>query len=144
VDLAPASVAANVLATRGSVTLGAIPTVPLYLIPRYTANFTKGYGDARLRILEEITPVLIESLHEPSIDFALLVLPLRHEQLELQPIQTEPLLAALQKIIRSPPTIHLRLQSYAANLSSCCVMVTASATFVCPSGAARSQSEYRF
>jgi LysR family transcriptional regulator, hydrogen peroxide-inducible genes activator len=95
VDLARASVATNHAVVRGSVTLGAIPTIAPYLIPRFTAEFTKSYPDARLRIVEETTPVLIEGLRDLSIDFALLALPLRHKDLELQPIRTEPLLAAL-------------------------------------------------
>jgi LysR family hydrogen peroxide-inducible transcriptional activator len=65
------------------------------MIPRYTAAFTKRFPDARLRIVEETTPVLIEGLRDLSIDFALLALPLRHKDLELLPIRTEPLLAAL-------------------------------------------------
>jgi LysR family hydrogen peroxide-inducible transcriptional activator len=95
VDAARASVALNHADVRGSVTLGAIPTVAPYLIPRYTAAFTKRFPDARLRIVEETTPVLIEGLRDLSIDFALLALPLRQKDLELQPIRTEPLWAAL-------------------------------------------------
>lgn len=95
VDVARASVAASNADVGGSVTLGAIPTVAPYLIPRHTAAFTKRCPDARLRIVEETTPVLIEGLRDLSIDFALLALPLRHKDLELQPIRTEPLLAAV-------------------------------------------------
>jgi LysR family transcriptional regulator, hydrogen peroxide-inducible genes activator len=96
-DLARATVAANDSAFRGSVTIGAIPTVAPYLIPRYTADFTKRHPEARLRIVEETTPVLIAGLRDLSIDFAILALPLRHKDLELQPIRTEPLLAAVPK-----------------------------------------------
>ncbi|HEX4773838.1 MAG TPA: LysR substrate-binding domain-containing protein [Bryobacteraceae bacterium] len=95
VDVARASVSSNDPAVRGSVTLGAIPTIAPYLIPRYTAAFTKRFPDARLRIVEETTPVLIEGLRDLSIDFALLALPLRQKDLELQPIRTERLVAAL-------------------------------------------------
>lgn len=95
INAARASVASNHADVRGSVTLGAIPTIAPYLIPRYTAAFTKRFPDSRLRIVEETTPVLIEGLRDLSIDFALLALPLRHKDLELQPIRTEPLLVAL-------------------------------------------------
>ena len=95
VDVARASVAAKNAGVQGSVTLGAIPTVAPYLIPRYTATFTRRYPDARLCIVEETTPVLIEGLRNLSIDFALLALPLRLKDLELQPIRKEPLLAVL-------------------------------------------------
>jgi LysR family hydrogen peroxide-inducible transcriptional activator len=95
VDIARASLISNKTDVRGSVTLGAIPTVAPYLIPRYTAAFTKRFPDARLRIVEETTPVLIAGLRDLSIDFALLALPLRQKDLEARPIRTEPLWAAL-------------------------------------------------
>lgn len=95
VDAARASVASDHADVRGKVTLGAIPTVAPYLVPRYTVAFTERFPDARLRIVEETTPILLSGLRDLSIDFALLALPLRHKDLDLRPIRTEPLLAAL-------------------------------------------------
>jgi len=80
---------------RGSVAVGVIPTVAPYLMPSYTAGFAKKYPDAKLRIVEETTSVLVEGLRDLSIDVAILALPLRHKDLELFPIRTEPLFAAL-------------------------------------------------
>jgi LysR family hydrogen peroxide-inducible transcriptional activator len=80
---------------RGSVAVGVIPTVAPYLIPSYAAAFAKQYPDAKLRIVEETTSVLIEGLRDLSIDVAILALPLRHKELELFPIRTEPLFAVL-------------------------------------------------
>ena len=82
---------------RGSVAVGVIPTVAPYLIPSYAARFAKRYPDAKLRIVEETTSVLVEGLRDLSIDVAILALPLRHKELELFPIRTEPLFAALSK-----------------------------------------------
>ncbi|HZD48556.1 MAG TPA: LysR family transcriptional regulator, partial [Silvibacterium sp.] len=47
---------------RGSVAVGVIPTIAPYLMPHYVATFSKKYADARLRIVEETTPVLVEGL----------------------------------------------------------------------------------
>jgi LysR family transcriptional regulator, hydrogen peroxide-inducible genes activator len=80
---------------RGSVAVGVIPTVAPYLIPSYAARFAKRYPDAKLRIVEETTSVLVEGLRDLSLDVAILALPLRHKDLELFPIRTEPLFAAL-------------------------------------------------
>jgi DNA-binding transcriptional LysR family regulator len=80
---------------RGSVAAGVIPTIAPYLMPRYTADFAKRYPEARLRIVEETTPVLVESLRNLSIDLAVLALPLRHKEFELFPLRTEPLFAVL-------------------------------------------------
>ena len=82
---------------RGSVAVGAIPTIGPYLMPRYTASFAKRFPDAKLRIVEETTPILVEGLRNLSIDVAILALPLRHKDLETFPIRTEPLFAALPK-----------------------------------------------
>lgn len=82
---------------RGSVAAGVIPTIAPYLLPRYTASFAKKYPEARMRIVEETTPVLVESLRNLSIDLAVLALPLRHKEFELFPLRTEPLFAVLPK-----------------------------------------------
>ncbi|MFZ0663666.1 MAG: LysR substrate-binding domain-containing protein [Acidobacteriaceae bacterium] len=82
---------------RGSVAAGAIPTIAPYLMPRYTSAFAKGYPEARLRIVEDTTPVLVESLRNLSIDLAILALPLRHKEFELFPLRTERLYAVLPK-----------------------------------------------
>lgn len=82
---------------RGSVTVGVIPTIAPYLMPKCVAAFSKKYPDAKLRILEETTPVLAESLKNLSIDLAILSLPLRHKEFEVLPLQTEPLYAVLPK-----------------------------------------------
>ena len=82
---------------RGSVAAGVIPTIAPYLMPRFTAAFAKKYPEAKLRIIEETTPVLIESLRNLSVDLAVLALPLRHKEFELFPLRTEPLFAVLPK-----------------------------------------------
>src|ERR1700723_366783 len=82
---------------RGSVTVGVIPTVAPYLIPSYAAGFAKKYPDAKLRIVEETTSVLVEGLRDLSIDVAIFALPLREQDLELFPVGTEPLFIALSR-----------------------------------------------
>jgi LysR family transcriptional regulator, hydrogen peroxide-inducible genes activator len=94
-ETARSSVAEKCADTRGSVAVGVIPTIAPYLMPGYTAAFAKKYPEAKLRIVEETTPELIESLRELSVDVAILALPLRHKDLEFFPICTEPLFAVL-------------------------------------------------
>jgi len=96
-EAARSSVADKNEDVRGSVAVGAIPTIAPYLMPRYTADFAKRYPDAKLRIVEETTPILAEGLRDLSIDLAILALPLRHKDLEFFPIRSEPLFAALPK-----------------------------------------------
>ncbi|HEY1741900.1 MAG TPA: LysR substrate-binding domain-containing protein [Granulicella sp.] len=96
-ETARSSVTDKWMDIRGSVSVGVIPTIAPYLMPRYTKAFAKKYPEAKLRIVEETTPILIESLRDLSIDLAILALPLRHKDLELFPISTEPLFAVLPK-----------------------------------------------
>lgn len=96
-EAARSGVAEKCADVRGSVAVGVIPTIAPYLMPRYTTAFTKKYPEARLRILEATTPVLVESLRSLSIDLAILALPLRHKDLELFPLRTEPLFAVLPR-----------------------------------------------
>jgi LysR family hydrogen peroxide-inducible transcriptional activator len=96
-EMARLSVADKNADLTGSVAVGAIPTVSPYLIPAYTTAFANKYPDAKLRIVEETTPVLVEGLRTLSIDVAILALPLRHKDLELFPIRTEPLFAVMRK-----------------------------------------------
>jgi LysR family transcriptional regulator, hydrogen peroxide-inducible genes activator len=96
-EMARSSVADKCADVRGSVTVGVIPTIAPYLMPHYATAFAKKYPEAKLRIVEETTPVLVESLRDLSIDLAILALPLRHKDLELFPLRTEPLFAVLPK-----------------------------------------------
>ena len=96
-DAARTSAADKNADLRGSVTVGVIPTVAPYRMPGYAASFAKKFPDAKLRIIEDTTSVLVQGLRDLSIDVAILALPLRHKDLELFPIRTEPLFAVLRK-----------------------------------------------
>src|SRR5271167_1744426 len=96
-DAARTSAADKNADLRGNVTVGVIPTVAPYLMPRYTASFAKKFPDAKLRIIEDTTSVLVQGLRDLSIDVAVLALPLRHKDLELFPIRTEPLFAVMRR-----------------------------------------------
>jgi LysR family hydrogen peroxide-inducible transcriptional activator len=96
-EAARSSVADKNADRRGSIAVGVIPTVAPYLMPGYTAAFARKYPDAKLRIVEETTAVLVEGLRDLSIDVAILALPLRRKDLELFPIRTEPLFAVMRK-----------------------------------------------
>jgi LysR family hydrogen peroxide-inducible transcriptional activator len=96
-EAARLSIAGKSQDLRGSVAVGVIPTIAPYRMPRYTAVFARKYPEAKLRIVEETTPVLVESLRNLSIDFAILAMPLRHKDLEFLPLLTEPLFAVLPR-----------------------------------------------
>lgn len=94
---ARASVTSQSTDLGGGVVVGAIPTIAPYLLPQPTAQFGSKYPRAKLRIVEETTPILIEHLKNLSLDFAILALPLRHKELETIRLRVEPLYAVLPK-----------------------------------------------
>jgi LysR family hydrogen peroxide-inducible transcriptional activator len=109
-ETARSSVADQCADLRGSVAIGVIPTIAPYLMPRYTTAFAKRFPEAKLRIVEDTTPVLVEGLRDLSIDMAILALPLRHKDLEVYPLRTEPLYAVLPKghALAAAPTLALK------------------------------------
>jgi len=80
---------------RGTVIVGVIPTIAPYYLPERIAAFSRRFPEATLRIVEETTPVLVESLRNLAIDIAILSLPLKNREFEIAPLLTERLYAAL-------------------------------------------------
>ncbi|MCU1341955.1 MAG: transcriptional regulator, LysR family [Candidatus Acidoferrum typicum] len=81
----------------GSISIGVIPTIAPYLLPRHLTSFTRQFPQARLAVVEEITPILMERLRASSVDIAILALPIRGNEFEIFPLLTENLFAALPK-----------------------------------------------
>jgi LysR family hydrogen peroxide-inducible transcriptional activator len=80
---------------RGTVIVGVIPTIAPYYLPERLTAFMKKFPEATLRIVEETTPVLLESLSNLSVDIAILSLPIRPREFETTTLMTERLYAAL-------------------------------------------------
>lgn len=81
----------------GSICIGVIPTIAPYLLPPHLTFFTRQFPQARLAVVEEITPVLLERLRASSVDIAILALPIRGNEFETFSLFTERLFAALPK-----------------------------------------------
>jgi LysR family transcriptional regulator, hydrogen peroxide-inducible genes activator len=81
----------------GPVTVGVIPTIGPYFLPRILTSFSLKFPQVRLTIVEEITPVLLDRLRAGAIDVAILALPIRGHEFETSPLLTERLFAALPK-----------------------------------------------
>ncbi|MGZ4839680.1 MAG: LysR family transcriptional regulator [Terriglobales bacterium] len=83
----------------GTVCVGVIPTIAPYFLPPYLAAFSRKYPQARVSVLEEITPLLLERLRAGSMDVAVLALPIpvRGHEFESFALATEKLYAVLPK-----------------------------------------------
>jgi LysR family hydrogen peroxide-inducible transcriptional activator len=66
---------------KGEVIVGIIPTIAAYLLPRLLNGFTTRHPLISIKILEDITPALLQRLHEGTIDVAVAALPVEGNDL---------------------------------------------------------------
>lgn len=81
----------------GAVSVGAIPTMAPYFLGPVLARFVQRRPNISVRIAEEVTPVLLDHLHNCRVDFVLLALPIRGEEFLCEELFREPLFACLPK-----------------------------------------------
>tara|TARA_R110001592_G_scaffold227724_1_gene484020 strand:+ start:59271 stop:60176 length:906 start_codon:yes stop_codon:yes gene_type:complete len=63
------------------ITLGVIPTIGPYLLPKVLPNLRKKFPDFQLRIIEDQSHVLVDKVRNGDIDTAILALPFSHDGL---------------------------------------------------------------
>ena len=80
---------------RGVVTVGVLPTIAPYLLPKILTAFTEAFPSVEIVIQEDTTARLLKQLHAYEIDFALASQPIQDERLEVRELFTEELLLAL-------------------------------------------------
>jgi LysR family hydrogen peroxide-inducible transcriptional activator len=95
----------------GTIVVGVIPTVAPYLLPQHLTEFSKKFPRARITVVEEITPVLLERLRAGTIDLAIVALPVRGHEFESFPILTERLFAVVPKHHRLARSQSLSLEN---------------------------------
>ncbi len=61
---------------RGEVVVGIIPTIAAYLLPRLLNDFSARNPLVTIKVFEDITPALLQRLHEGTIDIAVAALPI--------------------------------------------------------------------
>ena len=88
---------------RGEVTLGVIPTIAPYFLPPRLASFSQNHSAVRLHVVEEMTPTLIQGLHDGTLDMALLALPVPGREYRSQEIGREGLFVVVSE---SHPVAH--------------------------------------
>jgi LysR family hydrogen peroxide-inducible transcriptional activator len=84
-------------ALSGTLTVGIIPTVAPYLLPRLLPVMEKSYPEIRLTILELQTHRMIESLNNDEIDLGVLALPLEIPKIHERALYWEPFSVLCQK-----------------------------------------------
>jgi LysR family hydrogen peroxide-inducible transcriptional activator len=79
----------------GTVTIGVIPTIAPYLLPKATAAFMKRFPGVEIAVHEETTARLLKLLHGYEVDLAILSTPFEQKRLASRHLLTEELLIAL-------------------------------------------------
>src|SRR3984893_10957732 len=79
----------------GTVIVGAIPTIAPYFLGPALARFARRYPAVSISVVEEITPILLERLHNGHVDIVALALPAPGQELISEELFREPLFAAL-------------------------------------------------
>src|ERR1700686_2087995 len=79
----------------GAICVGVIPTIAPYFLPAQLTFLSRRFPQARVTVVEEITPVLLDRLRASKVDLAILALPIRGHEFETFPLLTERLFAAL-------------------------------------------------
>src|SRR5258706_8493658 len=90
-------VAARKESVGGEICVGVIPTIAPYFLPAQLTFLSRRFPQARVTVVEEITPVLLERLRASVVDVAILALPIRGHEFETFPLLKEDLFAALPK-----------------------------------------------
>jgi len=82
---------------RGRITLGATPSLAATLLPPVLARFHAAYPGIELAMREAGSRDLVAALEEGTVDIALVILPVRGEALETQPLLREELVLAVAR-----------------------------------------------
>jgi LysR family transcriptional regulator, hydrogen peroxide-inducible genes activator len=94
---------------QGEVVVGIIPTIAAYLLPKLLNDFTVRHPLITVKIIEDITPTLLQRLHEGTIDVAIAALPIPGNELASVELFEEKFYAVLPEKHRLASRAHISL-----------------------------------
>ena len=95
---------------KGDVVVGIIPTIAAYLLPKLLRGFAARHPLIALKVVEDITPALLQRLHDGTIDMAIAALPIAGSELVTEKLFEEKFYAVL-------PETHPRAASASISLA---------------------------
>ncbi len=95
---------------KGDVAVGIIPTIAAYLLPKLLRGFAARHPLISVKIIEDITPTLLQRLHDGTIDMAIAALPIAESDLDTEELFEEKFYAVL-------PRTHQRASSKSISLA---------------------------
>lgn len=81
----------------GNLVIGAFPTLAPYFFPHIVPHISTNYPKLKLFLVEEKTDMIIDQLLKGEIDMALLALPLKNKDFEIEPVFTDKFFLAVPK-----------------------------------------------
>lgn len=84
-------------AGHGSLTVGFIPTLAPFVLPRVIRRFSQEFPDAALEVHEALTDDLIQKIIVAELDVGITSLPIKNKLIKTEELLTEPLLVAASK-----------------------------------------------
>ena len=79
---------------RGKLTVGFIPTIAPFVLPRVIQRFSQEFPQATLSVHEELTDILVNEIVEGKLDVAITSLPIHNRMIQTEELHTEPLMVA--------------------------------------------------
>ena len=95
---------------KGDVVVGIIPTIAAYLLPKLLKGFAARHPLIAVKVIEDITPTLLQRLHDGSIDMAIAALPVTGSERATEELFEEHFYAVL-------PNSHRRASSKSISLT---------------------------
>ncbi len=83
--------------SRGMLTVGFIPTIAPFVLPRVIKRFGREYPHARLSVHEDLTQALVHDLVDGKLDVGITSTPIHNKMIRTQELLSEPLLVASSK-----------------------------------------------
>ena len=95
---------------HGTLTVGFIPTIAPFVLPRVIRRFSQEFPNATLEVHEDLTDELIQKIVAAELDVGITSLPIKNKLIQTEELLTEPLLvASSQKYdIVSQASIHVK------------------------------------
>jgi DNA-binding transcriptional LysR family regulator len=82
---------------KGTLAVGAPPSVGMHLLPRALAGFSRRHPGISLTFREAGSRTLVQLLEQGELDLAIVIQPIRHPALETMPLMEEELLLAVPR-----------------------------------------------
>jgi LysR family hydrogen peroxide-inducible transcriptional activator len=80
---------------KGEITVGVIPTIAPYILPRVLTSFSRQHPSVAIKLLEALTVPLLDHLQDGSIDMGIVALPVPGEKIRSVELFREAMFAAL-------------------------------------------------